>query len=147
MHLFKANITAGVKEKNNYNNIKNFAVEVFDQKTTVGLVSAINHPDLSAFKRAIETNAQRKVSIVKPQEIKSLSDYNVLILYQPNTSFKSIFDGAKAAGINTLVVTGMTTDFNFLNQQQNDLDFKVTNQKKISYRHSIQNSICLHWKI
>ena len=130
LHLFKANITAGVKEKNNYNNTKNFAVEVLDQKTTVGLVSAINHPDLSAFKRAIETNAQRKVSIVKPQEIKSLSDYNVLILYQPNTSFKSIFDSAKAAGINTLVVTGMTTDFNFLNQQQNDLDFKVTNQKE-----------------
>lgn len=130
LHLFKANITSGVKEKNTYNNSNNFAVEVLDQKTTIGLVTAINHPDLSALKRAIETNAQRKVSILKPQEIKSLSDYNVLILYQPNTSFKSIFDGSKAAGINTLVVTGMTTDFNFLNQQQNDLDFKVTNQKE-----------------
>ncbi|MEM0577332.1 hypothetical protein [Flavobacterium polysaccharolyticum] len=130
LHLFKATISSGKKEKNSYNNVKNFAVEVLDQKTVVGLVSAVNHPDLSAFKRAIETNAQRKVSIIKPQEIKSLSDYNVLILYQPNASFKSIFDGAKTAGLNTLVVTGMTTDFNFLNQQQNDLDFKVTNQKE-----------------
>lgn len=130
LHLFKANITTGVKEKNNYNNTKNFAVEVLDQKTTIGLVSAINHPDLSALKRAIETNAQRKVNILKPQEIKSLSDYNVLILYQPNASFKSIFDTAKTAGINTLVVTGMATDFNFLNQQQSDLAFKVTNQKE-----------------
>jgi hypothetical protein len=130
LHLFKANITSGVKEKNTYNNSNNFAVEVLDQKTTVGLVSAINHPDLSALKRAIETNVQRKVSILKPQEIKSLSDYNVLILYQPNASFKSIFDGVKIAGINTLVVTGMATDFNFLNQQQSDLAFKVTNQKE-----------------
>lgn len=130
LHLYKANITAGEKEKNSYNNVKNFAVEVLDQKTVVGLVSTINHPDLSAFKRAIETNAQRKVSILKPQEIKSFSDYNVLILYQPNTAFKSIFDGARTAGINMLVVTGMTTDFNFLNQQQNDLVFKSTNQKE-----------------
>lgn len=130
LHLFKASITSGVKEKNTYNNSNNFAVEVLDQKTTIGLVSTINHPDLSALKRAIETNAQRKVNILKPQEIKSLSDYNVLILYQPNASFKSIFDTAKTAGINTLVVTGMATDFNFLNQQQSDLAFKVTNQKE-----------------
>lgn len=130
LHLFKASITSGVKEKNTYNNSNNFAVEVLDQKTTIGLVSTINHPDLSALKRAIETNAQRKVNILKPQEIKSLSDYNVLILYQPNASFKSIFDTAKTAGINTLVVTGMATDFNFLNQQQSDLTFKVTNQKE-----------------
>lgn len=130
LHFFKASITSGLKEKNTYNNFNNFAVEVLDQKTAIGLVSAINHPDLSALKRAIETNAQRKVSILKPQEIKSLSDYNVLILYQPNASFKSIFDGAKSAGINTLVISGMATDFTFLNQQQNDLVFKVTNQKE-----------------
>ncbi|MGL2985990.1 hypothetical protein ACSVH5_00195 [Flavobacterium sp. RSSA_27] len=130
LHLYKANIAAGEKEKNSYNNVKNFAVEVLDQKTVVGLVSTINHPDLSAFKRAIESNVQRKVSILKPQEIKSLSDYNVLILYQPNSSFKTVFDGARTAGINTMVVTGMATDFNFLNQQQNDLVFKATNQKE-----------------
>ncbi|MGL5113220.1 MAG: hypothetical protein ACRC6O_11330 [Flavobacterium sp.] len=130
LHLFKATIQSSLKEKNTYNNSSNFAVEVLDQKTTIGLVSSIDHPDVSALKRAIESNMQRKVSIVKPQDVRSVKDYTVLILYQPTASFKAVFDGAKTAGINTLIVTGMATDFNFLNQQQTDLVFKMTNQKE-----------------
>lgn len=130
LHVFKATINSGLKEKNTYNNSSNFAVEVLDQKTTIGLVSSINHPDLSALKRAIESNAQRKVNIVNPQEIKSLKEYSVLVLYQPNSSFKSVFDQVKAGGMNTFIITGMATDFNFLNQQQSDLVFKMTNQKE-----------------
>ncbi|MDI1303251.1 MAG: hypothetical protein PSX42_00080, partial [bacterium] len=114
LQVFKASITSGEKEKNTFNNTKNFAVEVIDQKTNVAIISAINHPDIAALKRAIETNAQRKVAIVKPNDIKSLQDYNVLILYQPNGEFKSVFDTAKLAGINTFIITGNNTDFNFL---------------------------------
>ena len=79
MQVFKATITSREQEKNTFNNTKNFAVEVIDQKTNVAIISAINHPDVAALKRAIETNAQRKVTIVKPNDIKSLQDYNVLI--------------------------------------------------------------------
>lgn len=130
LQVFKAAITSVEKEKNNYNNVKNFAVEVLDQKSEIAIVSAINHPDLGALKRAIETNAQRKVTIVKPSDVKSLLDYNVLILYQPTAEFKSIFDGNKAAGINTFIITGNTTDFGFLNQQQSNFVFKMSNQKE-----------------
>ena len=69
------------KEKNTFNNTKNFAVEVIDQKTNIALISSISHPDIGVIKRAIETNAQRKVTIVNPKEIKSLEEYNILILY------------------------------------------------------------------
>lgn len=130
LQVFKASITSREKEKNTFNNNKNFAVEVIDQKTNVAIVSAINHPDIAAMKRAIETNAQRKVTIVKPKDIKSLQDYNVLILYQPNSEFKSVFDTAKLAGINTFIVTGNNTDFNFLNQNQSSLSFKMSGQKE-----------------
>lgn len=130
LQVFKASITSGEKEKNTFNNTKNFAVEVIDQKTNVAIISAINHPDIAALKRAIETNAQRKVTIVKPNDIKSLQDYNVLILYQPNGEFKSVFDTAKLAGINTFIVTGNNTDFNFLNQNQSSLTFKMSGQKE-----------------
>lgn len=130
LQVFKANITSREKEKNTFNNTKNFAVEVIDQKTNIAIVSAINHPDIAAFKRAIETNAQRKVIVVKPNDIKSLQDYNVLIFYQPNGEFKSVFDNAKLAGINTFIVTGNNTDFNFLNQNQSSLSFKMSGQKE-----------------
>ena len=130
LQVFKAKIFSKEKEKNIYNNTKNFAVEIIDQKTNVALVSAINHPDIGALKRAIETNAQRKVTIVKPQLINLLKDYSVLIFYQPTTEFKSVFESNKLAGINTFIITGTNTDFNFLNQQQNNLTFKMSAQKE-----------------
>ena len=128
--IFKATISSKEKEKNTYNNNKNFAVEVIDQKTNIAIVSAINHPDIGALKRAIESNAQRKVTVVKPNSINSLQDYNVLILYQPTAEFKSLFEKNKNAGINTFVITGNNTDFTFLNQQQSNLVFKMSGQKE-----------------
>lgn len=127
---YKAVISSNIKEKNTVNNTKNFAVEIIDQRSEIALISAINHPDLGALKRSIETNQQRKVSIVKPNEIKTLQEYNVLILYQPTTAFKSIFDQNKVAQINTFVITGTATDFNFLNQVQDDLNFKMSSSKE-----------------
>lgn len=130
VQVFKATISSKEQEKNTYNNTKNFAIEIIDQRTEVALVSAIPHPDLGAIKRSIETNSQRKVTIVKPNEIKSLVDYNVLILYQPNATFKTILEQNKNAKINTWIITGNDTDFNFLNQNQNDYSFKMSGQSE-----------------
>ena len=128
--IYKATISSVEKEKNTYNNTKNFVVEVIDQKTNIAIVSSINHPDLGSFKRAIESNVQRKVTILKPNEIKSLQDYNVLILYQPTTEFKSLFESNKIARINTFIITGNSTDFTFLNQQRSNLSFKMSAGKE-----------------
>ncbi|RXM44352.1 hypothetical protein [Flavobacterium sp. YO64] len=128
LQIFKASISSTAKEKNSYNNIKNFAVEVIDQKSTIAIVSAINHPDVAALKRSIEVNAQRKVILVKPNDISQLQDASVLVLYQPTSAFKAVFDNNKQAGRNTFIITGNNTDFNFLNQQQNNLVFKMSGQ-------------------
>lgn len=130
LQVFRATISSKEKEKNTYNNTKNFAVEIIDQKTNIAIISAIEHPDLGALKRAIESNAQRKVIVTKPKDVKSLQDYNILILYQPTTEFKSVFESNKLAGINTFIITGNNTDFNFLNQQQDYLVFKMSGQKE-----------------
>lgn len=130
VQTFRAVISSAEQEKNKYNNVKNFAVEVIDQRSEVALVSAINHPDLGALKRAIENNKQRKVSIVKPGEIKSLQDYNVLILYQPDASFRTLLEQNKNVGINTFIITGLHTDFNLLNQYQQQIAFRMTSQRE-----------------
>ncbi|MBP8066672.1 MAG: hypothetical protein KAY31_04305, partial [Flavobacterium sp.] len=93
-------------------------------------VSSINHPDLSALKRSIESNQQRKVTIVKPNEIKSLQDYNVLIFYQPDAQFRSVLEQNQKLQLNSFVITGMNTDFNLLNQYQNLVQFKVSGLKE-----------------
>ncbi|WP_264550909.1 hypothetical protein [Flavobacterium sp. N2038] len=128
LQIFRANISSNAKEKNSYNNIKNFAVEIIDQKSTIAIVSAINHPDIAALKRAIEVNAQRKVILVKPNDINQLQEASVLVLYQPTSAFKAVFDNNKNAGRNTFIITGNSTDFNYLNQQQNNLVFKMSGQ-------------------
>lgn len=130
VQTFKAVIASSESEKNKYNNVKNFAVEVIDQRSEVALVSSINHPDLGALKRAIETNKQRKVTILKPADLKSLQDYNVLILYQPDASFKTVLEQNKNAGLNTFTITGLSTDFNLLNQYQSTLNFRMTSQRE-----------------
>jgi len=130
LQKYKAVLSSSVKEKNSYNNTKNFAVEVLDQKKEIAIISDVSHPDLGAIKRAIESNAQRKVTIIKPNEINGLKKYNVLILYQPNASFRKVFEANKNLKINTFIVTGMATDYTLLNQMQSDLVFKLTNKKE-----------------
>jgi len=142
LQIFKATISTNTKEKNSYNNVKNFAVEIIDQKSTIAIVSAINHPDIAALKRSIEVNAQRKVILVKPNDINQLQDVSVLVLYQPTTAFKAIFDNNKLAGTNTFIITGNNTDFNFLNQQQKNLVFQMSNQRE-DYLNEFQSQFNL----
>ncbi len=130
VQIFTATISSPENEKNKYNNTKKFAVEVIDQRTEVGIVSAISHPDLGAIKRSIETNSSRKVTIVKPQNISELNKFNVIILYQPTTEFKQVFEANKSLKLNTFIITGKNTDFSFLNQQQNDISLKMSSQKE-----------------
>jgi len=130
LQIFNASLTSSESEKNTYNNSKKFAVEVIDQKTEVAIISAINHPDIGVLKRGIETNAQRKVTLLKPNHINDLNKYNVLVIYQPNGTFKQVFDANKNLKINTWIITGLNTDFGFLNQQQDQIDFKMSNQKE-----------------
>jgi hypothetical protein len=130
VHTYKAIISTSEAEKNKYNNVKNFAVEIIDERSEIALISAINHPDLGAIKRAIESNVQRKVTLLKPQQIKTLQDYNVLILYQPNAEFKSILEQNKNLQLNTFVITGLSTDYSVLNQYQDQLAFRMSGQQE-----------------
>lgn len=130
VNTYRAVISSPETEKNKYNNTKNFAVEVIDQRSEIALVSAVNHPDLGALKRGIETNQQRKVTIIKPYEISTLQDYNVLILYQPDATFKALLDQNVKARVSTWIITGLHTDFNLLNQYQDLLEFRMTSQRE-----------------
>ncbi|MFK7049022.1 hypothetical protein FLACOL_02686 [Flavobacterium columnare] len=130
VHTYKAFITSSENEKNKFNNVKNFAVEVIDQHTEIALISSIVHPDLSTIKRAIESNEQRKVTLLKPRDIKNLDDFSILFFYQPNSEFKPILEKNKNRKINTFVITGLNTDFNLLSQYYNQFEFKTSAQKE-----------------
>lgn len=106
-------------ERNIANNAKEYAIEVIDEKTNVGLITSITHPDVGALKKAIETNKQREVQILKPSvSEKELENIDVFILYQPNTSFKEVYAFLEKRGGGRFTITGSKTDWNFLNKIQ-----------------------------
>ncbi|MBU2929063.1 VWA domain-containing protein [Winogradskyella psychrotolerans] len=126
---YRVELVALDSEKNKVNNIKNFGVEVIDQKTNVALVYERLHPDLGALKKAIESNEQRSVSILKPKDVISkLKDFQLVILYQPNNNFNSVLKEIKEQKINTFIISGETTSWNLLNQTQDYFKQTITNQ-------------------
>ncbi|NND61847.1 MAG: VWA domain-containing protein [Flavobacteriaceae bacterium] len=119
------------EEKNKSNNAKNFAVEVIDEATNILVVSDILHPDMGAIKKSIETNEQRRVSFMKPSEAaKVVNDYQLLILNQPDRSFSSVYTEIEKLKKNTLTLTGLQTDWRFLNTVQNNFEKLASNQSE-----------------
>lgn len=118
-------------EKNVFNNTREIAVEVIDEKTTVTLVSEIMHPDIGAIKKAIETNEQRVVNIKKPQEaLNGVDETDLFVLYQPTNRFKPIYDYLNKSGINSFTITGTKTNWAFLNSVQNNFFKENFNQQE-----------------
>ncbi len=129
LQKYTAEILPIEDEKNKSNNAKLFAVEVIDQATNVLIVSNLVHPDIGALKNSIVANEQRTVTVKSPTEsVSVLNDYQLIILYQPDRSFASIYSEIEKLGKNTFVLTGLQTDWNFLNSAQNNYNKEVTNQ-------------------
>lgn len=107
-------------EKNTTNNTKNIAIEVIDEKTNIAIISELLHPDIGALKKAIESNEQRSVKILKPtDDLGKLKDVDLIILYQPTPSFGKMYDFNAKSNIATFTITGPKTNWNFLNKIQN----------------------------
>ena len=129
VQTFQAQIAPISTEKNKTNNLKNFAIEVIDQKQKIAIVSTVLHPDLGAIKKSIETNEQREVVFLKPNEVlNQLNDFQLVILYQPNNSFKQLFSALEEQNKNKWVISGLKTDWRFLNSVSKNYSFEITSQ-------------------
>lgn len=54
----------------------------------------------------------------------------MIILYQPTAQFKQVYDIIESQGLNYFLITGMQTDWNFLNTAQQDFKKDFTNQSQ-----------------
>ncbi|WP_372975446.1 VWA domain-containing protein [Muriicola sp.] len=116
-------------EKNTANNRWRTTIEVIDEKTRVGIVSDMAHPDIGALIKAIENNEQRRVDLVNSRATAGeLSEFDMLILYQPGRSFSGVYDFILQSGLNTFTIAGPRTDFTFLNRMQKGLQVSNFNQ-------------------
>lgn len=140
VHVYKAYVEALPNEKNTINNIKNFAVDVIDQKTKIALVSDLLHPDLGAFKKSIEANEQRSVTFFNTNDVLSqINDFQLVILYQPNSKFNKLLDVLQTQNKNSLTVIGTKTDLKFVNSVAKHYTYDITNQTE-SYQAALNQS-------
>ncbi len=137
---YKATLVPIENEKNTINNSKNFAIEVIDQKTKIAIVHDFLHPDLGALKKSIESNEQRSVSFLNPNEIKNqINDFQLIIAYQPNNKFKFLFDLVNEENKNIFIIEGSKTDLNFLNSINKNYRHEITEQLE-DYQAALNNN-------
>lgn len=131
--FYTVNIEMLNEENNTVNNTKNFSINIVEETSKIALVSEIMHPDLGMLKRAIESNEARKVTILKPGELKMATDYQLIILYQPVLSFEPVFRVIEAKKLNHFIISGTSTNWEFLNNVQNYFSKKTINQTEKYY--------------
>ncbi len=116
------NLQPLANERNTVNNSKRVAIEVIDEKTNVAIISNILHPDIGALTKSIESNEQRSVSLKRPSvKLADLEDVDIFILYQPNATFKPVFDYIEQKKANSFIIGGNKTDWTYLNTVQPEI--------------------------
>ena len=140
LHYYTASIRKIKGEKNTKNNTKNFSVEVIDEQTKILVLASVLHPDLGALKKSIESNKQRSVDVFLIDDFKKqYTDYQLIILFQPNNRFNKILSEIKQKKLNYFLITGANTDWNFINKQQLGITKNTINQIE-NYSAFLNNS-------
>jgi hypothetical protein len=122
MKVLKAKLEPLQNEKNLTNNEKSVSIEVIDSRSKILLISDIIHPDLGFFKRILENNKEMELFTKTTSDFIEYSEYDLLILYQPHSSFRKVFSEIKANQLNYFLIGGSQTDYEFLNRL--DLGFE-----------------------
>ncbi len=131
LQRYKVSLNPIKNEKNTVNNLKYFTIETIDEYSKIALITTMSHPDIGALKTAIETNKQRLVDILNPQEFTETNEnYGLIILYQPNTKFKQVFERSKKMNYNMFIIGGVHTQWSFLNKIQGDFYQEITGQNE-----------------
>ena len=104
------------------NNVRSLFIEVSESKQKILVLINAPHPDVSAFKSAIESNQNYEVEIHKAKTFAgSLSEFNLVVLHGlPSATNKAtdIIEKIKRAGASQLYIISNQTsiaDFNALN--------------------------------
>lgn len=133
VHYYSAQVASIQNEKNSTNNKRDFVIEVIDEQATILLLTSFLHPDVGVLKSAIEANKQRKAIIIVIGDDFNILEYQSVILYQPTNLFRDVFVELDYQKINHFIITGTQTDWNFLNDAQDNFSKNLINQTE-NYR-------------
>lgn len=116
-------------EKNTQNNRTDFSIEILDEQTEILILSPFSHPDIGAIKQSLESQSKYKVSTKIGWKNKiDFSKYKLVILYQPSPDMSAYVNEIEKLHLNTFIVTGTKTDWNYVNSFQQYYHKKLTAQ-------------------
>jgi hypothetical protein len=116
---FRAALNVLEGEISRENNIRDFYVEVLENRLKVAIIGLSPHPDMAALKFALESNLNYEVeSFMADKFSKAVAAYNLIILHQlpgGNRSHDLLINSIQQAGIPILYIVGKQTQLNALN--------------------------------
>lgn len=123
IYKYKVQCSAIKGENNQFNNSKEFFVEVLDARKKVLILAHSPHPDISAIKESLESNKNYEVKIKYPKDpLDKLEELSLVIFHQlPNTStdLSGILSRLDAMKISRIFIIGQQTEISIFNQKQN----------------------------
>ncbi len=131
---YRVSLSAISEEVTQRNNTRDVFLEVLDGRQKVLLVANSPHPDIAAFKSAIESNRNYQLDVEYAESFsKKLNEYNLVILHQlPSTSNKisNLLKDASEQKKPLLFVVGSQTSVSDFQKNQNTLLIKTTGSQQ-----------------
>ena len=113
LQSYVVSLTVGEGETSVRNNSRTIPIEVIDGRQRVAIVAAAPHPDVSALRRSIESNAGYEVETFLANDFKEPpSKYNLIVLHNlpgKQVPLPAALEPARS-GVPTLFVIGRGTD-------------------------------------
>jgi len=117
--LVKVRVEALEDERSIENNRLSRRIEVIDERKRIAIVSALNHPDLGALLKVVNSNLQRESRVVSPAEaLSEIDQWDAFILYQPDAGFGPLFERINTLRKGYFLLSGLHSDWNFINRVQ-----------------------------
>ncbi|WP_019038665.1 hypothetical protein [Psychroflexus tropicus] len=106
------------EEKNTSNNSKTISIEVIDSRSKILLISDLIHPDIGFFNRILESSKDLELTIKTTEDDFDSYEYNLIILYQPQTTAERLLQDINKKGLNSFIIGGSHTDYSLLNRSE-----------------------------
>ena len=119
-HLYRMILTPFPDEQETLNNQEVFEVEVVNSQMKIAVIYAFPHPDLGVIKQSLEREKKKEVKLIPVSEWtpEEEDQYSVYILFQPDERFRGLLSSLNEKGKNYFLITGASSDWDFLNDMQ-----------------------------
>ncbi|MBZ9650540.1 hypothetical protein [Psychroflexus montanilacus] len=122
MKVLKLILEPLADEKNQLNNEKIVSTDVIDSRSKILLISDILHPDIGFFNRILDSSKELEFEHKTTDESIDISEYDLIVFYQPQDSFQNLITEVKDKSINHFIIGGSHTSYGLLNRL--DLGFQ-----------------------